>query len=318
MPALSPDVVLFLGAGASLPTPAGGPLFAEVRDACAERVGVRTANWPADDARRKLLDHVIPEVFLKVLADAGYRFEAALARAVAGTPGSGPNAVHDFAARLLAAGGTVWTTNWDDWIEDAHERLTGVRPATEVNGTGPPSGGSSYKKLHGTASDPTTLMFQTPQTNPAAQPGLARRACRVLPRQDRLRRRVRRCRRRPVPRAGPGAAGGPRRLLARRRRRRALRTPRAGRLRDVAVPARRPAARPGRAASVWAPSPLVRSRLDGLQSLPRSTRRLRRSLAGRSAAALARPLRSGRPSDRALAHGCSPARTAPGRPRRRP
>jgi len=69
------DVVLLLGAGASLPAPAGGPLFAEVRDACAEKVGVRTADWDRCDPRRSLLDHVIPEVFLKVLSDAGYGFE---------------------------------------------------------------------------------------------------------------------------------------------------------------------------------------------------------------------------------------------------
>lgn len=52
------DVVLLLGAGASLPAPAGGPLFAEVRDACAEKVGVRTAGWGQHDPRRPLLDPI--------------------------------------------------------------------------------------------------------------------------------------------------------------------------------------------------------------------------------------------------------------------
>src|SRR4051812_32299822 len=100
-------------------------MFAEVRDACAERVGVATASWPSHDPRRSLLNHVIPEVFLKVLADAGYRLEEALTQAVAGTPGTGPNAVHRLAARILIGGGTVWTTNWDDWIEKAYAQLTG-------------------------------------------------------------------------------------------------------------------------------------------------------------------------------------------------
>jgi tetratricopeptide (TPR) repeat protein len=164
MPAPSDDVVLVLGAGASLPAPAGGPLFAEVRDACAERVGVRTADWPRDDPRRALLDHVIPEVFLKLLADADYRFDAALAAAVAGTPGTGPNAVHELAARVLAAGGTVWTTNWDRWIEDAYLARTGQALPAAVNGSGPPPAAPPvYGKLHGTAADPPTLMFRTPQ-----------------------------------------------------------------------------------------------------------------------------------------------------------
>lgn len=154
--------VLFLGAGASLSLPAGGPLFAEVRDACAERMGVCTRDWPDQDPRRELLDHVIPEVFLKVVTDAGYRLEQALADAVSG--GVGPNAVHRLAARVLQGGGTVWTTNWDGWIERAYLELVGeaLRPA--VPGTGPPPPKPPfYGKLHGTADDPGRLLFRTPQ-----------------------------------------------------------------------------------------------------------------------------------------------------------
>ena len=65
------------------------------------------------------ITYVIPEVLLKELADAGYRLEQGLARAVAGTPGTGPNAVHRLAADVLRAGGQVWTTNWDTWVERA-------------------------------------------------------------------------------------------------------------------------------------------------------------------------------------------------------
>lgn len=78
------DVVLFLGAGVSLPKPAGGPLFREVRDACAKWAGVDPHRWYGRRRhvrRLRLLDHVIPEVFLKALADAGYRLEPGLARA---------------------------------------------------------------------------------------------------------------------------------------------------------------------------------------------------------------------------------------------
>lgn len=164
MPIDPANAVLFLGAGASLPRPAGGPLFGEVRDACAARVGVPTAAWRAGDPRRELLDHVIPEVFHKVLTDAGYRFEEALADAVGAAPASAPNAVHRLAVRVLEAGGSVWTTNWDEWIERAHEQVAGRAARVAVHGADPPPAGTgAYGKLHGTAADPSTLLFRTSQ-----------------------------------------------------------------------------------------------------------------------------------------------------------
>src|SRR5687767_11138378 len=130
----SADVVLFLGAGVSLPHPAGGPLFAEVRNACADLAGVPIPDDDPNARRQLLLDSVIPEVFLKLFADAGYRLEEALGRAVAGTPGTGPNPVHRLAARILVAGGAVWTTNWDRWIEHAYADHTGA--TLDVSGPG--------------------------------------------------------------------------------------------------------------------------------------------------------------------------------------
>jgi len=63
------------------------------------------------------------------------------------------------------AGGGVWTTNWDGWIEDAFEQLTGRPLPIAVNGSGvPPPAPPVYVKLHGTASDSASLMFQTSQT----------------------------------------------------------------------------------------------------------------------------------------------------------
>ncbi len=160
---LGHDVVLFLGAGASLPAPSNAPLLAEVRDACAKRAGVDTASWSADDPRRKLLEHVIPEVFLKAVAEAGYELQAPLARAVTGTPGpSGPNAVHEHAARVVASGGMVWTTNWDCWVETAYERLGAAPIGAAVYGADPPPTGSGIGKLHGSSDRPDTLRFASP------------------------------------------------------------------------------------------------------------------------------------------------------------
>lgn len=161
---LSEDVVFFLGAGVSLAEPARVPLFRAIRDACAKRAGtnprslVRHGETPP---RLLLLDHVIPEVFFKELSDAGYRLRDPLARLV--SSGSGPNAVHDLAARLIGSGGVVWTTNWDCWIEVAGKEQ---RPDQEIRVAVAPEGDPSRPeiglyKLHGTASHPESLRIAT-------------------------------------------------------------------------------------------------------------------------------------------------------------
>jgi hypothetical protein len=159
------NCTLFLGAGISLPMPAGGPLFAEVRTACAVHAGLRVDKWHEDDPRRLLLDYVVPEVFLKTLNDAGVQLAGPLARAVTGRVGRAPNAVHRAAAEVLADGGTVWTTNWDDFIERAYCDLTGI----DLEGSVPPNepvrlaAGGYYGKLHGDARRPETLRFRSSQ-----------------------------------------------------------------------------------------------------------------------------------------------------------
>ena len=146
------DVTLFLGAGISIAKPAGGPLFAEVRDACAKRAGVNMTDSSLDPAAQLLLDNAIPEVFLTLMERAGYELADALARAVRGTPGIGPNEVHTTAARVLEAGGTVWTTNWDEWIETAYEQRTGSPLPTALYPNDRDPTAAQFRKLHGTAS----------------------------------------------------------------------------------------------------------------------------------------------------------------------
>lgn len=164
---LSDDIVLFLGAGASLPRPAGGPLFAPLRDACAKRAGAdpRGLYDRADvPPALLLLEHVIPEVFLKEFSDAGYELREPLIRAVAGSPGVDPNAVHRLAADAMAAGGRVWTTNWDTWIERAwNQQYEGRDLAVAVAPDDDPSRPAvRLFKLHGCASQPASLRFATP------------------------------------------------------------------------------------------------------------------------------------------------------------
>lgn len=157
------ECVLFLGAGISLPLPAGGPLFLEVRDACAKRAGVDPRHWTSDasgrDRRFDLLDHVVPEVFLKVLDDAGFDLREALARAVNGDGTRGPNAVHELAASVAAAGGAVWTVNWDTRIEEVDPGL--VPAVYPIDGA--PSDDTRYGKLHGSAERPETLIYSAAQ-----------------------------------------------------------------------------------------------------------------------------------------------------------
>ena len=156
---------LFLGAGVSLPLPAGAPLFGEVRTACAVRAGLRVDRWSDNDKRRRLLEYVVPEVFLKTLNDSGVDLARPLARAVSAGPHQAPNAVHIAVARVLAHGGTVWTTNWDDFIERAYRDLTGESLHASV----PPGAlhqlraGGYFGKLHGDARRPETLRFRSSQ-----------------------------------------------------------------------------------------------------------------------------------------------------------
>ena len=102
---------MLLGAGVSLPHPAGGPLFAEVRDAYADLAGVTIPDDDPNTRRQVAAGQCDPRGVSET--SRRRRLEEALGRAVAGTPGTGPNPVHRLAARILVAGGAVWTTNWD-------------------------------------------------------------------------------------------------------------------------------------------------------------------------------------------------------------
>ena len=91
--------VLFLGAGISAPHPASGPLFGTVREALLRRIGVSATSTAAE----ALVEQTLPEVFLKLMNDAGLTLGKPLAEAVTGDLAGGPrvpNAVHRCVANL--------------------------------------------------------------------------------------------------------------------------------------------------------------------------------------------------------------------------
>lgn len=160
----SSRLMFFLGAGVSFPLPAGAPLFGDVRDACAEAIGIPVRRWRTDGPRRQLLAHTIPEVFLSGFARSGIRLSETLAATVTGPPTARPNGVHRAVATQIRGGASVWTTNWDQFIERAYEEAFQVA-LTAAAPPGPPSAapkGLLYK-LHGDAAHPETLRFRHSQ-----------------------------------------------------------------------------------------------------------------------------------------------------------
>ncbi len=100
--------VLVYGAGASFAEPAGRPLFRTIRDALVAPLRLE----PAEIA----WDHLAPEALLSRFGAAGIDVDGELRRMLRG---GAPNALHAMAAELLRRGGSVWTTNFDELIEEA-------------------------------------------------------------------------------------------------------------------------------------------------------------------------------------------------------
>lgn len=154
-------IVLFLGAGISAPHPASGPLFGTVREALLRRIGVSATSTAAE----ALVGQTLPEVFLKLMSDAGLSLGQPLAEAVTGDLAGGPripNAVHRCVANLACTQDvTVWTTNWDEFIEQAASNVKdgGLRSATMYAAA--EMDASAVRKPHGTASVPQSMLFSS-------------------------------------------------------------------------------------------------------------------------------------------------------------
>jgi SIR2-like protein len=161
--------LLFLGAGASMAPPSRLPNFSELFAGVLRSIGWRSVGgrW----CRPGYPSFAEPEIPAEVLFGTLRRFGVAFADAVAAAlGGSEANAVHDVAARVLACGGAVWTTNIDLGVEAACRepprragRTVPSRRTERVDaGVLAPlssAGAGTLVKFHGTAEDPRTLAF---------------------------------------------------------------------------------------------------------------------------------------------------------------
>lgn len=141
------EVTLFLGSGLSVPAPSAMPLFPAVRAAIFRDLGV-----PGPE-------ELACESMLWLLQNSGLDVTRLLSGLFAGGIW---NAGHDVAARALAAGASVWTTNADELIEQAggtsasDQRVAGLHAVT-------PEALGRLVKPHGTISRVETLAFQAPE-----------------------------------------------------------------------------------------------------------------------------------------------------------
>jgi hypothetical protein len=163
--------LLFLGAGASMAAPTELPNFGEL---FAGVVGGMGWQWREQDERWHhdcYPSFGQPQIPAEVLFGVLRRFGVAFAAQVAGCLSvAEANAVHSVAARVLAARGSIWTTNIDSCVEVACEQLPRragrARPRASRGRTGQPvleslrsAGPGTLVKFHGTVEDPRTLAF---------------------------------------------------------------------------------------------------------------------------------------------------------------
>lgn len=156
--------LLFLGAGASAPPPTSLPTFPALSAAILESIGWRQAAphcWEHRSYPSFTQPEMPSEVLFGVLNRFGVKFTEELASALHATH---PNAIHEVAARVLAAGGIVWTTNVDGAVELAsrpqHPPRAGTASAAgSVLGPLTAASGGTLVKFHGTVEQPSTLAF---------------------------------------------------------------------------------------------------------------------------------------------------------------
>lgn len=157
-------VAVVLGAGASWAAPAGRPLFGPIAAALFDGIGVAV-----DHDRRWLM---APEALLSRLADRGVDIDAELRSALGG---GAPNALHYVAAGVLERGGSVWTTNFDELVEDAAS-AAGVSFHCVIPGENPTCGCSHGHvfKVHGTLTGDRVIARSEEVLEPLPGPWLER------------------------------------------------------------------------------------------------------------------------------------------------
>jgi tetratricopeptide (TPR) repeat protein len=123
----------FLGAGASLPEPSGLATFGHIRNGFISHLSKVIRQVDTQDITLPQQDHIVknlkevtpPEAIFRLLDQID---RTALQRGLLQVLSGGtPNKTHHAAANLLAAGGVVWTTNFDTLIE----RAAGLEPIAD-------------------------------------------------------------------------------------------------------------------------------------------------------------------------------------------
>jgi len=202
--------LLILGAGASMAPPSRLPSFAELFAGVLESIGWRPLDgrWCRPGYPSFAEPDIPAEVLFGTLRRFGVDFAGEVAAALRSIE---PNAVHDVAARVLAHGGAVWTTNIDLGVEAASceqpRRAGRAVPARGGHGAGagvlPPlssAGPGTLVKFHGTAEDPGTLAFTDAELLAPLADDVIRHLVGTAAR-DRRDIRIPRRRRRPLPAA---------------------------------------------------------------------------------------------------------------------
>lgn len=115
---------VFVFAGAGISRVSGLPLFPTIRDGALANLDLRRyVEDPDPDEKpsrqRELAWSLTPEPFLGALQQVGIDVDAWLHQLLAGGV---PGVVHEVLGRHLGAGGSVWTVNYDELIEDATRR----------------------------------------------------------------------------------------------------------------------------------------------------------------------------------------------------
>lgn len=140
------DLMIFLGAGASISMPAGLPLFNRLRDEILGQLKLDAYVAGADSEKIRLAAGLTPEPFMLALSQAEIQVEQWLTKVL----GRGePNAVHRLVAELAQQGARVWTVNFDQLVENA------ITPSLSVIAwPEDPTPGATVLKPHGSLGGP--------------------------------------------------------------------------------------------------------------------------------------------------------------------
>lgn len=172
--------LIFLGAGASRPTPTNLPPFVPLSEAILNAIGWETRPHSGQEAGHATIERwqftcepyypdiahfdMAPEVLFGTLRTFGVSFVTEVCRALGNAQ---PNAVHEVAAQALQQGGCVWTPNIDDAVEAACRKLQfhphrsgrSLRDSTSPLDPLATTRAGTYVKFHGTVEAPNTLAF---------------------------------------------------------------------------------------------------------------------------------------------------------------